>query len=190
MRSFKDRLLRTHYKAIAKLFFILLCLNLQCSLPKRLENYSIERRLLFLYHFTNQSYAAGINHKLGLALRKEISRRANFRLSEKPKEAYLWLQGQISSYQKRPRFYSYSRESGHYELLALCRVRLRENPDKAKSEDARLLLSQELGARVSFSDKGAYVETEEQALKRLFYILALRINQVIEKAYVDGHELP
>ena len=169
-----------------KLLLVLLCLVLQCNFPKRLQDYPLQTRRLFLHHFINHSYSPGVNHNLDLSLRKEISRRAGFNLSEEAKEAYLWLHGQIISYQKNPRFHSRSQEAKHYELLVLCRVRLRENPDKIKNKEARLLLSEELGARVYFSDKEGYAETEAKALKRLLYILALRINSAVEKAYLEN----
>ena len=158
---------------------------LQCSFPKRLQDYPIQTRRLFLHHFTNHSYAAGINRKLDIGLRKEIARRANFSLSEERKKAHLWLQGQITSYQKNSGLYSPSQESRRHEILVLCRVRLRENPDRIKAKEARLLLSEELGVRVYFSEKEGYVETEAQALRRLLYILTLRINQALEKAYLQ-----
>ena len=168
-----------------KLFLTLLCFMLQCSFPKRLQDYPIQTRRLFLHHFTNHSHAAGINRKLDVGLRKEIARRANFNLSEERKKAHLWLQGQITSYQKNSGIYSPSQGSRRHEILVLCRVRLRENPNRIKAKEARLLLSEELGARVYFSEKEGYVETEAQALRRLLYILTLRINQSLEKAYLQ-----
>ena len=169
-----------------KICLIFLCLTFQCSFPKRLQNYPIQTRQLFLHNFANHSHAAGINRELELNLRQHIRRRSNFNLSRERKKAYLWLQGQITSYQKTSRFYRVSQEARRHELLVLCRIRLQENPNRIQKQEARLLLSEELGARVYFSEKEGYVETEAQALKRLLQILALRINQALERSYLQN----
>ena len=169
-----------------KLFPALLCLMLLCSFPKRLQDYPIQTRSLFIGNFINHSHVAGVNRSLALSLRQETARRANFNLSAEPQRARLWLRGQITAYQKSSRFHSRSQENRRHELLVLCRVRLRENPAKVQDKEARLLLSEEFGTRVYFSEKEGYVETESQALKRLLYILALRINQALEKAYLQN----
>ncbi len=152
----------------------------RCKLPHRLDAYPRESRNLYLHQFTNYSYKSQINSRLNKAVRRELNRRANFYLAKDRAKANLWLEAEIRSYQKKPRFYSrLGQSSNHYDLLMICRVRL-------SKKDNQTLLLKDFSARVYYSDTEGARETETQASKRLLQIITLRINRALEAAYLES----
>ncbi len=192
-------------KAQRSLIFVLVFVGFflvffhRCAGPSlRLQDYPKPRRTLFLKHFTNQSFAPGVNRELGGALHRELRRQASFHLLNDHQDAYLWLSGEISSYQKLSMLPSHrADDGGHYKLRLSCWMKLQENPYKngkkqkiEQSSDTntagRILLWQEFSARQIFAPNQGYRQTEAEALEHLTRKLAANISRSLEIAYVKA----
>ena len=144
-----------------------------------LSEYPEGQRTAFLHNFTNESFQPDVNVELTEIMRRELARRENFSLMKSREEARLWLYGEITIYRKSGRMFDNLRTPTRYELLVAARIKVRENP----GED--LWLSQEVTARVEYSEREGFLESEFEARQRLLHTLARRANEMIEAEFIN-----
>lgn len=144
-----------------------------------LSAYPPGERTLFLHNFTNQSFQPDVNVELTEVMRREIARRENFTLTKSREEARLWVYGEISVYRKSGRMFDNLRTPTRFELLVAARIKVREKPGE------NLWISREVSARVEYSEREGFLESEFEARQRLLRQLAQRASNVIESEFVN-----
>jgi len=113
-----------------------------------------------------------------------LDRRKNFLLRKDRKIARLWIYGNITVYRKEGLMYDNLRNAIRSEIIAVCKIKMRQNPQKITSPPViQLLESREIIASIMYSERQGYRETEFTARQRLLRILARRINNSLEQAY-------
>lgn len=144
-----------------------------------LSDYPPGERTLFLHNFTNQSFQPDVNVELTEVVRRELARRENFTLAKSRTEARLWVYGEVSVYRKSGRMFDNLRTPTRFELLVAARIKVRENPGE------NLWISREVSARVEYSEREGFLESEFEARQRLLRQLAARASAVIETEFVN-----
>ncbi|MCR9142610.1 MAG: LPS assembly lipoprotein LptE [bacterium] len=144
-----------------------------------LSEYAPAERTLFLHNFTNQSFQPDVNVELTEIVRREIARRENFALMKTRDEARLWVYGEISVYRKSGRMFDNLRTPTRFELLVAARIKVREKPGE------NLWFSREVSARVEYSEREGFLESEFEARQRVLRQLAQRVSNVIETEFLN-----
>ena len=144
-----------------------------------LSEYPPGDRTVFLHNFTNESFQPDVNVELTEAVRQEVARRENFQLMQSREEAHLWIYGEDTVYRKSGRMFDNLRTPTRYELLAAARIKVRENPGD------NLWVSREVTARVEYSEREGFLESEFEARQRLLRMLAAHANAAIETEFVN-----
>ncbi len=152
-----------------------------------LSRYPRQSRTLFLHNATNDTFQADVNVELTEATRRELHRRKNFILEPEREKAPLWLYTKVRVYRKEGRLYDDAREPVRYDITTVARVRLRRNPAFGTEE---LIDSEEIGASIEYSEREGYEESEVRARQRLLALLAARINNRVEKVFVENAPAP
>ena len=140
-------------------------------------------RTLFLQNFTNETFQPDINQELTDSVREEILRRNNFIIQDNRTSAALGLNAKIIMYNKEGRLFDNFRNALHYELSVYCKVSMYQ---KQKSQGIREILGEEIGATVHYSETSGMEEGEYRARQRLFRILSMRINEAMERAFLEN----
>lgn len=152
-----------------------------------LSRYPGEKRILYLHNITNDTFQPDANVELTEWVRREFHRRKNFRLATDRKAAPLWLYTKIRVYRKEGRMYDNAREPVRFDLTVVARVRLRRNPAFGSEE---LLDSEDIAASLEYSEREGYSESEFGARQRLLRLLAARINNRVERVFIENSPAP
>lgn len=152
-----------------------------------LSRYPGEARVLYLQNITNDTFQPDANVELTEWVRREFHRRKNFTLSTERSQAPLWLYAKVRVYRKEGRMYDDARTPIRFDLTMVARVRVRRNPAFGSEE---VLDSKDIGASLEYSEREGFVETEFRARQRLLRILAARINNRVEKVFIENTPEP
>jgi len=142
------------------------------------EKYPAADRTIFIHNFINDTFHSDVNVELTESLRTMIMRRKNFFVQKNQSDSRLMLYGQVIMYRKEGRMYDNYGEPSRYELMVMCRVKVRDGN--------RLIMDREFASSTDYSTTEGYIEMEYAARQRVYRKLTIQIASNLELAYISS----
>lgn len=172
-----------------KFFGILFSINLlscyyftrEPGIPPKINGVPIPdaQRTIYVYNFSNSSYAPALHTLLTQFLIQEINKRGRFiQTRDKDKAAYK-VAGDIVHYQKVGDLMDLGDQHLSSEIFTVARIDFWN----ATTGERLAMERQEIPGRAFFSSQLGYRETESQAQERMARVMAVKIAEELEKAW-------